>query len=46
MNDIKTITVRVPSALYKQTKIKLIQRDVTFQKFILEKLKEFAAGAA
>jgi predicted DNA binding CopG/RHH family protein len=41
----KSVTVRVPIVLHRKVRVKLFENGVTFQRFLVDKLTEFAGGA-
>jgi len=43
-NGFKRLSLRVPFETWKAAKLKLVQKETTFQAFLLEKLKEIAKG--
>jgi predicted HicB family RNase H-like nuclease len=39
-NEIVKVTVRVPHELHHKAKVKLVDNEISFQDFVVEKLKE------
>jgi hypothetical protein len=42
----KKVSVRVPLALHREARKKLFDTDLTFQRFVVEKLREFVGMTA